>query len=115
MPLISVHTSQPLSPSQRDALKTGLGQAVTLIPGKTEAQLMVEFLDQVPIYKGGQNEGHFAVVEVKCFRSVPFQDNQRFTQAVFGLLGQQLGIPENHIYLTLTELPTWGTMGSLKQ
>lgn len=114
MPLIAVHTTLTLTPDKREALKNELGQAVVLIPGKTEQVLMVEIIEGVTLYKGGRREGEYAVVDVKCYKQAAFEDNKRFTEAVFGILQRLLGIPETNAYLSITELPTWGTMGSLK-
>ena len=42
MPYIAVTTSKALSDEQKDELKKAIGQKISLIPGKTEAALMVD-------------------------------------------------------------------------
>ena len=45
MPYIAVTTSKALSDEQKDELKKTIGQKISLIPGKTEAALMVDISD----------------------------------------------------------------------
>ena len=46
MPYIAVTTSKALSDEQKDELKKTIGQKISLIPGKTEAALMVDIFRQ---------------------------------------------------------------------
>ena len=45
MPYIGVSTSKKLSDAQKDALKSALGEKISVIPGKTEKALMVDIAD----------------------------------------------------------------------
>ena len=47
MPYIAVSTSKMLSDAQKDALKASLGEKIRVIPGKTEAALMIDIADHV--------------------------------------------------------------------
>lgn len=42
MPYIAINTSKTLSEAQKDALKSALGEKISVIPGKSEAALMVD-------------------------------------------------------------------------
>ena len=50
MPYIAVTTSKALSDEQKDELKKTIGQKISLIPGKTEAALMVDISDNHTMY-----------------------------------------------------------------
>ena len=50
MPYIAVTTSKALSDEQKDELKKAIGQKISLIPGKTEAALMVDISDNHTMY-----------------------------------------------------------------
>ena len=50
MPYIAVTTSKALSDEQKDELKKTIGQKISLIPGKTEAALMVDISDNHTIH-----------------------------------------------------------------
>lgn len=45
MPFIKVKTSCPITKEQESELKARLGKAIELIPGKSEAYLLLEFED----------------------------------------------------------------------
>ena len=50
MPVIHTHVSVETTAEQREALKSAFGQAITAIPGKSEAWLMCPFEDNMPIH-----------------------------------------------------------------
>ena len=54
MPYIAVTTSKALSDEQKDELKKTIGQKISLIPGKTEAALMVDISDNHTMYFAGE-------------------------------------------------------------
>ncbi|MEG1943405.1 MAG: phenylpyruvate tautomerase MIF-related protein [Angelakisella sp.] len=114
MPFISIHTNLSPSKAQKDVIKEELGRLISIIPGKSAPVLMVEFIDDSTFYMGGVSEGGCAMVDVRCYKNAPFEANQQFTQEVFKLLERELNIPEGRIYVTMTELPVWGTKGTLK-
>ena len=53
MPYIGISTSKRLSDAQKDALKAELGEKIRVIPGKTEAALMVDISDCHAMYLAG--------------------------------------------------------------
>ena len=54
MPYIGISTSKRLSDAQKDALKAELGEKIRVIPGKTEAALMVDISDCHAMYLAGE-------------------------------------------------------------
>ena len=54
MPYIGVSTSKKLSDAQKDALKSALGEKISVIPGKTEKALMVDIADGHTMYFAGE-------------------------------------------------------------
>ena len=55
--------------SAGDCLKAELGRAISLIPGKSESSLMIQFSDCRRLWFGGENEGPFAFVNVMVLGS----------------------------------------------
>lgn len=113
MPYICVNLTKKLSDEQKDAIKSGLGEKISLIPGKSERALMVDFSENHTMYFAGEKRD-LAFVDVRCYKSAPFADKQRFTEAVFELLAQETGLTADDIYLSWGEYDTWGTKGSMK-
>ena len=56
MPFINVKISENLSDTQVDNIKSRLGEAISLIPGKSEAWLMVNIQDNCKLYFKGTND-----------------------------------------------------------
>ncbi len=113
MPYIGIHVTGSLTAAQKDAIKSGLGEHITLIPGKTEQALMVDISENHTMYfQGAARPLVFA--DVRCYKTAEFADKKRFTEAVFELLTKVTGVPPEDIYLSWGEYDTWGVRGSLK-
>ena len=54
MPCIQVKTNVNTSGEKAEAVKTALGQAISLLPGKSEDWLMVAIEDECQMYFGGR-------------------------------------------------------------
>lgn len=112
MPYISVNTSLSLSGQQKEALKRALGEKISLIPGKSEARLMVDISDGHSLYFAGQPGGAF--VELRCFGRTPPEAQKAYAAAVFEALEKQLGLPPDRVYYNHVDLDTWGSGGALR-
>ena len=113
MPYISINTSKTLSGGQKDALKTALGDKITVIPGKSERGLMIDISDGRAMYFAGE-QSELAFVEVSCFWTTEFVNKKAFTEAAFLAVQETTGLPQDAIYLNYSEFEHWGVMGSLK-
>ena len=113
MPYIGISTSKTLSDAQKTALKSALGEKISVIPGKTETALMVDISDGHTMYFAGEKR-ELAYLDVKCFVATEFVHKKAFTEAAFEAVQQATGLPENGIYLTYAEFANWGTSGSMK-
>ena len=113
MPYLGVHSSKKLTVEERTGLKAKLGEAISLIPNKTEAVLMIEFLESADFYFAGSNENDYVYVDLRCFQNAPIEDNRAFTTRVYEIFGEVLGMESNKIYLTIAEYPIWGARGRL--
>ena len=56
MPFIDSKVSVKTTPEQRKELKERLGQALALIPGKSESWLMIDLADEQEMYFRGDGE-----------------------------------------------------------
>ena len=113
MPYIAINTSKTLSEAQKDALKSALGEKISVIPGKSEAALMVDIADGHAMYLAGKKR-ELAFLDVRCFGSTEFANKKAFTEAAFEAVQQATGLPEDGIYLTYSEFANWGTKASMK-
>ncbi len=113
MPYIGIHVTGTLSDAQKNAIKAGLGEKITLIPGKTEQALMVDISENHTMYFQGEARA-LVFADVRCYKTAEFADKKCFTEAVFRLLTEVTGVPQEDIYLSWGEYDTWGVRGSLK-
>lgn len=112
MPYIHIKTSKKLSDGQKDALSAGLGQKISLLPGKSEAYLMVDISDGHTMYLSGK-KGDLAFAGIEIFGSAKPADQKRLTEAVFNALQEHAGLGAGQVYVTFTEREHWGMHGSL--
>ena len=56
MPYMHTRFTGSITPEQENALKTGFGKAIALLPGKSEQWLMVDFEDHCRIWFHGSQE-----------------------------------------------------------
>ena len=113
MPYIAINTSKRLSDTQKEALKTALGEKITVIPGKGESKLMIDISDGHTMYFAGEKR-ELAYVDVKCYGTTEFANKKAFTEAAFEAVQETTGLPHDGIYLTYSEFENWGTLGTMK-
>ena len=67
MPFIISRVNVPVAEEQELQIKSRLGRAIGLVPGKSEASLMVCFKDDAHIYLRGDGAQPVAYLEVSVF------------------------------------------------
>ena len=67
MPFIHVKTNVAVPEDKERAMKTKLGKAIEILPGKSEQWLMLDFSDRQRMYFQGDNSQPIAMVEVKIY------------------------------------------------
>lgn len=112
MPFINSKVTVKMSEEKRDAIKAKLGEAISLIPGKSENWLMVGFEDNYDLYFQGNKNGESAFVEVSVFGSVPSSAASALTGEICRIFESELAIPQNRIYVKYQEISEWGWNGN---
>ena len=110
MPFININTNVSVSKAQETAVKTRLGKAIELIPGKSESWLMVGFEPERPMYFRGIDSGRIAFVEVSVYGSVSRPAADKLTAAITEILEQELSVEQS--YIKYEEAEIWGWNGS---
>ncbi|MDD6069818.1 MAG: phenylpyruvate tautomerase MIF-related protein [Clostridiales bacterium] len=111
MPFIDSKVSVSISKEQETELKTRLGEAISLIPGKSESWLMTGFQDNYHLYFRGDNSQPTAFVEVKVFGSENPSAFDALTAKICEIFGDVLGIAPDHIYIKYEAVANWGWNG----
>lgn len=111
MPFIDSKVSVKMSVEQERELTTRLGQAIALIPGKSEEWLMTGFEDNYHLYFRGDNSQSMAFVEVKIFGGENATAFDALTGEICKIFGDVLGIAADHIYVKYEAVNNWGWNG----
>lgn len=112
MPFINSKINIKISKEQETEIKNRLGKAITLIPGKSEAWLMVGFEDAYSLYFQGEASEKIAFIEVKLFGSAQKEAYNQLTAELCNIYNQVLDIPKDKIYVKYEKVSTWGWNGS---
>ena len=113
MPCIQVKTNVNTSGEKAEAVKTALGQAISLLPGKSEDWLMVAIEDGCQMYFGGRGGRPIGMVEVKILgNSIDKEGAERMTGEITRALGGTLGVSPDDMYIKYEASPDWGWNGT---
>ncbi|MCI7107077.1 MAG: phenylpyruvate tautomerase MIF-related protein [Lachnospiraceae bacterium] len=111
MPFINSKVSVSMTQQQEIELKTRLGQAISLIPGKSENWLMTGFEDNYHLYFRGDNSEPMAFIEVKVFGQENPAAFEKLTAEIMNIFNEVLGIAPDHIYIKYEAVANWGWNG----
>ncbi len=112
MPYIDASISKKLDSNQTELLKKEFGKAITSIPGKSEAHLMIKISDgQTMCFAGSDDD--CAIIRVELFGSCSKDACQSFTGIICSLVNDITGIPLSRIYVNFRFVDIWGMSGFL--
>lgn len=111
MPMIQTKTSIEITKEQELQLKSLLGKAIEIIPGKNEQWLMMSFEDKCRMYFKGDCSAPLAFVEVKVFGRINPSAADRLTAEICNTFNSVLGIAPANTYVKYEEVQMWGWNG----
>ena len=100
MPFINSKISTSVSAEQEQALKTRLGQAISIVPGKSENWLMLGFR--------GDNSEPLAMVDVSVFGDEDAAAFSALTAEICKIFDEVMGIAPDHVYVKYQTVKYWG-------
>lgn len=112
MPFIHTRVNRPINKETEQELTKALGQAIALIPGKSESWLMLQFEENCRLYFRGNAEDGIAFVNVKLFGASTEAAYAKLTAEITRLLARHLNISPDCIYVQYDEIDHWGWNGS---
>ena len=111
MPYINTKTTATITKEQEIALKEAFGKAIELIPGKSEAWLMLEFSDNCRMAFKGTQSPDIAILEVAILGKAKSADYDKLTERLCSEVSSILGVPSDRIYVKYSEHDCWGYNG----
>lgn len=111
MPFINSRVTVKLTQEKEEAIKQKLGQAISILPGKSEGWLMVGFEDEYSLYFKGDKCEKAAFVDVKIFGGADSRSCDQMTGEICRIYEEELGIPASNIYIAYQPVKDWGWNG----
>lgn len=112
MPFIHARTNIAVPEKKELSIKEKLGEAITIIPGKSEGWLMLQVEDNCHLYFKGDNSKPIAFVELKLFGNASNSVLDNMTNAITEILAEELEIAPAQIYVKYELCEHWGWNGS---
>ncbi|MCI5655639.1 MAG: phenylpyruvate tautomerase MIF-related protein [Candidatus Pseudoruminococcus sp.] len=110
MPFIELKASVSISKEKEIELKSAFGEAITIIPGKSEQWLMLNFCDEQRMWFKG-SEKPCAMLEIKIYGSSSAKNYDNLTSKLTEIISDKLGISSDRIYVKYDEIEYWGYAG----
>jgi hypothetical protein len=110
MPYIKITTNIKITDDREKILREELGEAITVIPGKSEAWLMLGFQDEMKMAFRGDTSP-LAMIEVDIYGKADPTYYDILTRRLCDITSATLSIPGERIYVKYSETPHWGYDG----
>jgi len=110
MPYINLKTTKKLDTGATEALKKALGEAIALIPGKSERWLMINLEGECTMALAGEMD-NCAMLEVEIFGKASNDAYDALTKKLCELVNETIGIPADRVYVKYAEVGHWGYNG----
>ena len=111
MPFVISRVNLPVTPEQEARLASGLGKANEVVPGKSEASLMLSFEADCRLYLRGDASLPMAYITVAVFGEPEHRGYDRLSLAIAQLYHDTLGIDPTRIYVNYEDIPVWSVAG----
>ncbi|MBQ8080612.1 MAG: hypothetical protein IJ240_01795 [Clostridia bacterium] len=111
MPFIDVKANVSIDPRKEEALKRSLGEAIRLIPGKSESWLMLVISGNERLYFQG-SDAPCAIAQISLYGGASREAYDRMTAETTRILAGALAIAPDRIYVNYRETDTWGWNGA---
>ncbi len=112
MPYLRARTNCTVSEKETTALRRAFGEAISLIPGKTERWLMVDIDGGASLSLAGDADRKLAMLEVEIFGKSTPAAYDALTARLTEIMGEILGIAPDGVYVKYAEVDHWGFAGS---
>ena len=112
MPFIEVKTSAAADGAICEAVKSELGEAISLIPGKSERWLMVDISCGEKMWFAGDGSKDSAMVKVAVYGKISGRDADRLTARITQIVSGYFGVAPDRVYVAYGEHDKWGWNGS---
>ena len=111
MPYIVTKTSAKITDEQKEALTKAFGEAISLIKGKSEMWLMLDFSAERDMAFRGSADKDICMIEVSLFGKASQKEYSDLTDKICEIVSEVLGVSPEKTYVKYSEIDTWGYNG----
>lgn len=111
MPFVIARVNVSVSREQEREIKTILGRAIELVPGKSEQYLMLGFEGDYHFWLRGEDSRPAAYIEVSIFGNEGHLGYEDFTREITRAFRGVLDIPPENVYIKYDDISVWGVNG----
>ena len=112
MPFIQSKVNVKTTAEQQKELKARLGQAIAVIPGKSESWLMIDLEDEQKMYFRGEDKEAIAFVNVSVYGSLDKEAFDRMTAELAKIYEEVVAVKPDHLYVKYDTTQYWGWNGN---
>lgn len=110
MPFIETKTNVKITEEKEKRIKELLGEAISIIPGKSERWLMLNFKDNQRMYFAGESSP-VCYAEVNLFGKASGEALEALTKRLCEIYESELGVSPGNTYVKYEEVDNWGWNG----
>ncbi len=112
MPFIKILTNLEIGDSLKNEIYRDLGKSISILPGKSEAWLMIQVESSKSLCFQG-NTSPCLMAEVKLYGKAGKEAYDRLASAITKTACDKLSLPSDRVYVEFEETPFWGFEGNL--
>ena len=112
MPCIQWKTNLAITPTQEESLRSALGEAIALLPGKSKSWLMLTFEPETRMAFRGEANEPMAFIAADLYGGAPDSACDQLTARLCSMAQSVLGIQPDHVYVRYLATNQWGWNGS---
>lgn len=113
MPMIDIKVNTAISVFVEKQIKMKLGEAIEIIPGKSEEWLMLNFEQNCKMYFKGDEKEPMAFVKVQILGSAQRMEYEQLAASITQILYTDLKINPECIFIAFEEFTNWSWNGKL--
>ena len=112
MPYLRARVNRTVSEDETAQLRRKFGEAISLLPGKTERWLMVDIDGSASLSLAGDGSRPLAMLEVELYGKSTPDAYDALTARLTEILDEVLGVSPDGVYVKYAEVDHWGFAGS---
>ena len=113
MPFTHLSTTKSMTMEEKETIADEIAKLVATLPGKPYERTMVRIDAGCEIFRAGKL-AECAYFQTHFQRPVPLDAQTYYIENLYDLFKERLGLESTQIYMSMIDLDTWGSRGTLQ-